>query len=93
MICKTCDTNNGVISIQGCMPNRCKTPAQVTSNDIEGADSVNRRRRYHINSTYDDEFVDINTFKKANQWATSTADIDPTRDRTTNNCGYVRKYS
>ena len=71
----TCNTNNGEISIQGCMPNRCKTPAQVAKTDIAEADNINHRRRYHINSTYDDEFVDINTFKKTNQWATSTGDI------------------
>ena len=71
----SCNTDDGEISIQGCMPNRCKTPTQVAKTDIADADNINHRRRYHINSTYDDEYVDINTFKKTNQWATSTGDI------------------
>ena len=71
----SCNTDDGEISIQGCMPNRCKTPSQVAKTDIADADNINHRRRYHINSTYDDEYVDINTFKKTNQWATSTGDI------------------
>jgi hypothetical protein len=71
----SCNQTDGEISIQGCMPNRCKTPDIVAKTDIDEADNVNHRRRYHINSTFDDELVDINTFKKANQWATSTGDV------------------
>ena len=67
----TCNENSsgGDVSIEGCVQNKCSTiPLSDTSPD-------NNRERYFINTPFDDDKVDVNVFKKANQWATSSTDI------------------